>query len=55
MPCVTLRPNTEWLETIETGWNRLWQGPDFVAQRREIEDYGDGRAAEKIVAILAEM
>jgi UDP-GlcNAc3NAcA epimerase len=51
-PCVTLRDATEWIETVENGWNRLWIGPDYCP-RREITDYGDGRAAEKIVAILA--
>lgn len=51
VPCVTLRDETEWVETIAVGWNRLWIGPDY-AERREISDFGDGHAAEKLVALL---
>lgn len=50
-PCVTLRDETEWVETVECGWNRLWHGPDYVA-RREITDYGDGHASRLILEIL---
>jgi UDP-GlcNAc3NAcA epimerase len=50
-PCVTLRDATEWVETIEAGWNRLWIGRDY-ALRRDIAEYGDGTAAEKVVAVL---
>lgn len=51
VPCITLRGETEWVETIECGWNRLWNSPDY-APRREIAEYGDGHASEKIAAIL---
>lgn len=51
-PCVTLRDTTEWVETVESGWNRLWRGPDF-APRRDIADYGEGRSAEAIVEEVA--
>jgi UDP-GlcNAc3NAcA epimerase len=51
VPCVTLRDETEWVETIDTGWNRLWTGPDH-RPRRDIPDYGDGHSAEKIVKLI---
>lgn len=43
-PCITLREETEWVETVEAGWNRLWQTPDFKP-RRPLTEFGDGRAA----------
>jgi UDP-N-acetylglucosamine 2-epimerase len=59
-PCVTLRPSTEWVETVETGWNVLVDldkdaalraiERDPPAERPEL--YGAGRAGESIVDAL---
>lgn len=51
VPCVTLREETEWVETLEAGWNRLWTTPDYAA-RRDIPDYGSGTSAAMIADII---
>ena len=51
VPCITLRSETEWVETIEMGWNRLW-ATDTYHPRQNIEDYGDGSAAYKCSQII---
>jgi UDP-GlcNAc3NAcA epimerase len=52
VPCVTLRAETEWWETIEHGWNRLWTTPDYREQK-EIPMCRNEPAAGKIIEALA--
>jgi len=62
VPCVTLRERTEWMETVEEGWNILvgadrYKIVDAImnfegSERYNQNIFGDGRASEKIVSII---
>lgn len=62
IPCITLRDTTEWVETVEGGFNRL-VGMDPEKVRAALADvsmpherphyYGDGEASERIAEAVA--
>jgi UDP-N-acetylglucosamine 2-epimerase len=61
IPCVTMRPSTEWVDTVEVGANRLVDDdPDAIAaaiaEARMPDErpvlYGDGAASERVAATL---
>ena len=64
VPCVVLRNETEWVELVEMGWNRLANTHHQILETLtdgNLADlsypggiFGDGRASEKIAGLLEE-
>ncbi|MEM2550465.1 MAG: UDP-N-acetylglucosamine 2-epimerase (non-hydrolyzing) [Nitrososphaerota archaeon] len=63
-PCVTLRESTEWVETVETGWNVLVSADKekilnalkgFKPRGKpDLSLFGDGEASRRVASILSE-
>jgi len=64
VPCITMRENTEWVETLEEGWNIL-VGADYESIINGINKYqminknncifGDGKSSQKVVQYLTNL
>jgi UDP-GlcNAc3NAcA epimerase len=62
-PCLTVRGETEWVETVRDGWNYVvgdqldkiyTLSNDFPKPQQWKPHYGDGQSADKIVRLLEE-
>jgi UDP-N-acetylglucosamine 2-epimerase len=64
-PCITLRDQTEWIETLNNGWNVLCPidkntiiyniEADFDRNNiQDLSNFGDGNASRKIIKIITD-
>jgi len=62
VPCITLRENTEWVETVEDGWNLLvgaeserivGMANDFEPEGEQRDVFGSRDASGRIVKIIS--
>jgi len=61
--CITVREETEWVETVDDGWNILtgadykkieWAIENFYPGSGQTNKYGDGKSVEKMIQIIEE-
>ena len=61
IPCITIRPETEWIETVKAGWNVLVGDKKdqlienclhFKPSHNRPRYFGDGNSSKKIISIL---
>lgn len=61
IPCITLRKETEWIETVQSGWNQLADtnvnkiiklAKNFPKPKKHPDFLGDGKAYLKIAKII---
>ena len=61
IPCITMRDETEWVETVESGWNKITGAnkQKILEAASSLEKgiinfspYGDGNASENILNII---